>query len=500
MSCRGCDGGTTRQPPQTARHWGARGARLTDGRHPQTALGCLLVDSECDLRSISCLAGSRAAAFGLASRATLQTARSNGARVWVRRPESAVRSHSSFSWWDFRDFLTSPPSTLGRLDTSTRAPQGDRTAIHPLEWVLQVHRRMFSSPRVFHCSFLQNDQERVAGLHNTSEGLADVADVMALPPPAPKFILRGSEAPVNTLHFRCQDPGPPLLFSGSGKGAVHVWNLTTRRAENVLEGHGGASVIWLDTLRSSGALISQGRDMRVCTWDQSEGRSSVTDSFSTGSVGFCQCSLLDGPGRCLLAHPGPHMEEVKIMDISSKTPVCSLVPDVKHGMLMCIKLWQPDSGVGPVLLAGYEDGWLSLWDVSQRTPLSGLAAHPQPLMCLDFDPAGQRGVSGSSERAVTSWTLDGQQSLQLQDSVQVVNPGFSQLRIRQDRKILVSAGWDHRVRLFSWKRLKPLAVLQHHADVALSVAFSDHQDTRHRVLAAGSKDQRISVWSVYNDA
>ncbi|XP_064209821.1 guanine nucleotide-binding protein subunit beta-like protein 1 isoform X1 [Anguilla rostrata] len=375
---------------------------------------------------------------------------------------------------------------------------------------------MFCSPRVFYCrcllQLLQNNQKRVAGLHNTKVSTLGTSNkyepnrrhqgspVMALPPPVPEFILRGSGAPVNTLHFRCGDPGPPLLFSGSGKGAIHVWNLTTRRAEKVLEGHGGASVIWLDTLGSRDALISQGRDMRVCTWDLSEGRSDVLDSFSTGSVGFCQCSLLQSSGLSLLAHPGPLTEEIKLIDLASKTQVCSLKPDAKRGMLMCAKLWQPDSGTGPLLLTGHEDGWLSLWDVSQRRPLSGLAAHPEPVMCLDFDPAGGRGISGSSERALASWTLDGQQSLQLQDSVEVVNPGFSQLRVRQDRRILATAGWDHHVRLFGWKRLRPLAVLRHHGDAALCVAFSDHGDPRRRVLAAGSKDQRISVWSVYSDA
>lgn len=57
--------------------------------------------------------------------------------------------------------------------------------------------------------------------------------------------------------------------------------------------------------------FSQGRDMRVCMWDVSEDRSTVTDSLFTGSVGFCQCSLLETrPGAALLAHPTGHMEEV----------------------------------------------------------------------------------------------------------------------------------------------------------------------------------------------
>lgn len=81
----------------------------------------------------------------------------------------------------------------------------------------------------------------------------------------------------------------------------------------------------------------------------------------------------------------------------------------------------------------------------------------------------------------------------------LTNPGVSQLCISGDGKLLASAGWDHRVRVFGWKKLRPLAVLQYHSDMVQSVAFSDHQDPQQRLLAAGSKDQRISLWSIYNE-
>lgn len=32
--------------------------------------------------------------------------------------------------------------------------------------------------------------------------------------------------------------------------------------------------------------------------------------------------------------------QIKIIELPSKTPVCTLVPDAKLGMVMCIKLWQ----------------------------------------------------------------------------------------------------------------------------------------------------------------
>ncbi|XP_015238525.1 PREDICTED: guanine nucleotide-binding protein subunit beta-like protein 1 isoform X1 [Cyprinodon variegatus] len=323
---------------------------------------------------------------------------------------------------------------------------------------------------------------------------------MSRPAPSPVYTLRGAGAPLNSLHFRCPGGETPLLFSGSAKGAIHIWNLNSRRAERVVEGHSGQSILWLSTLPSGDALISQGRDMQICLWDLKEGRSEAVDSVWTGSVGFCQCSLLEtSPSNYLLAFAGQETEEIQITEMPSKKPVCTLMPDTKLGMVMCLQLWKPDSGLGPLLFAGYEDGSMLLWDVTQRIELSRVKAHPEPVMCLTFDPRLRRGVSGSCEKKLSSWMVDSQNNIQLQDSVVLVNPGVSQLRIRDDGRLLASAGWDHRVRVFGWKKLRPLAVLQYHTDMVLSVAFSDHQDPRQRLLAAGSKDQRISLWSIYNE-
>ncbi|XP_061585781.1 guanine nucleotide-binding protein subunit beta-like protein 1 [Cololabis saira] len=323
--------------------------------------------------------------------------------------------------------------------------------------------------------------------------------MMSRPSPSPVFTLRGAGGPVNTLHFSCSGGDTPLLYSGSGKGAIHIWNLHSRRAETIVEGHSGTSVLWVSGLERTDALISQGRDMQVCVWDLSQGRQELVESLWTGSVGFCQCSLLETSSTTrLLAFAGPQTGEIKIVELPSKSPVCTLEPETTLGMVMCLKLWQPDAGPGPLLLAGYEDGSLVLWDVTQRSELSRVRAHAEPVMCLTFDPQRLKGISGSTEKELSSWILDSQNNIQLQDSLTMVNPGVSQLCLRDDGRLLASAGWDHRVRIFGWKKLRPLAVLQYHSDMVLSVAFSDHREPKQRLLAAGSKDQRVSLWSVYN--
>lgn len=89
---------------------------------------------------------------------------------------------------------------------------------------------------------------------------------------------------------------------------------------------------------------------------------------------------------------------------------------------------KPSSGAGPLLLAGYEDGSVLLWDVTQRSQLSQTKAHPEPVMCLTFDPERLRGISGSSEKDLCSWTVDGQNNLQVssrQESFKSVNQQFT---------------------------------------------------------------------------
>ena len=49
---------------------------------------------------------------------------------------------------------------------------------------------------------------------------------------------------------------------------------------------------------------------------------------------------------------------------------------------------------------------------------------------------------------------------------------FNRVKIRLDQKVFASAGWDGRVRIFSWKSLRPLAVLTEHKRNVLDLIYS----------------------------
>ena len=81
------------------------------------------------------------------------------------------------------------------------------------------------------------------------------------------------------------------------------------------------------------------------------------------------------------------------------------------------------------------------------------------------------------------------------------HPGINAVSLRDDRRIVATAGWDNRVRLYSWPKFIPLAILDVHAKPVSVLAWSEPiaAKANARILAAGSKDSRISLWTLYND-
>ena len=70
-------------------------------------------------------------------------------------------------------------------------------------------------------------------------------------------------------------------------------------------------------------------------------------------------------------------------------------------------------------------------------------------------------------------------------------PGISHLLLRGDEKLLYAGAFDHRVRVFSVKSAKLLAVLRFNDGIINSLA------ARENTLLASSEDGYISIWTLY---
>ena len=171
------------------------------------------------------------------------------------------------------------------------------------------------------------------------------------------------------------------------------------------------------------------------------------------------------------------------------------------GMCMAVKLFQ--DAQGKILLAvGYEGGHVVIWSIPvekerNRNFLKPLALgklHSEPIMALEIDGLGTTGVSGSAEDKLIAFTIDYSSGVVAAlSSIDVRKEGVADVAVRGDGKLLASAGWDGKVRVYKRATGKALAVLKYHSQAASAVAFSPQT----HVLASGARDGTVALWDVY---
>ncbi|CAG9820504.1 unnamed protein product [Phaedon cochleariae] len=151
------------------------------------------------------------------------------------------------------------------------------------------------------------------------------------------------------------------------------------------------------------------------------------------------------------------------------------------------------------IMAGYETGDIILWDLNTFKPCGHLKLHEQ-ITSLTFDPCTRRGVCGNSSNSLQMFTIDKDFNMSLKLELSLTNEGCNIVKLRPDKKILVSGGWDGRLRMFSWKTLRILAVLAEHKGPITDVQFSPHvvKYWNSNIMAASGADGIISLWSLYN--
>jgi WD40 repeat protein len=206
----------------------------------------------------------------------------------------------------------------------------------------------------------------------------------------------------------------------------------------------------------------------------------------------------------------------------------------KGGMVMAISIFDHPISNLLTVLTGYESGHTSVSHFSNSTwqTLYLAQAHTQPILSLDVAPDKTFYLTSSADaiiakHSVPSPGIGGVEEKPLKE-LQTKHAGQQGLKIRNDGKLFSTAGWDSRVRVYSCKGMRELAVLKWHKDGCYAVAFANvsvteakenskleekelvkrettmtiKQERLHKAatahwLAAGSKDGKVSLWDIY---
>lgn len=330
-------------------------------------------------------------------------------------------------------------------------------------------------------------------------------------PPTPAFILKNTGKSITDLFLwnfcpfsdDCQSvcQSIHLLAGYSENGGVDIWTLSDRRVKASIPSPSNVISVY-GCLSGEIIVLNKDGDLRVFTINQNKLSCNIRLNFS--NIGFCKPAHLSTHSELVLALPGESTSSINVWDLNSIKLDWSLVLNCEHklGMVMCLKIFYFDIHE-VLLLAGYEDGSVALWNVKQERLLHLIKLYEEPVMCIDFEESTKSGIVGSPTEVLIKFSMceDYEKKLELcvVNRVTLLNPGVADVKIRPDLKIVAVGGWDKNLRIFSWKTMKQLAVLNYHTGTVQSLCFLRHKKSIEQILASGSADHKIAVWRIYND-
>lgn len=245
------------------------------------------------------------------------------------------------------------------------------------------------------------------------------------------------------------------------------------------------------------ALITQEKGGTTKLWYLTNSGYKLQNEINIEHIGFCKHQTV--PTKDFLISPKGD-KTINILGTDNLEVRQSITPDdtSKLGTLMCLK--HIDISDQSYVLAGYESGDFLIWDLRNNKFLDGIKMDESP-MTIDYNPISNRGLCGGPTDKINIFNFNRNTMEMIQKpDISVKNAGISCIKIRNDMKVFASGGWDGRIRIFSWKSMRPLAVLTEHKTNIMDIVYSDDKVSMWKspIMAAASVDGLISLWNIYN--
>jgi len=233
-------------------------------------------------------------------------------------------------------------------------------------------------------------------------------------------------------------PDGKQVVSGSGDGAVKLWDIDTGKIIAKWKGHadGVRSVRWT---QDGGRVLSGSSDGTPRVWDVERG-----ETILAIETGLRVYSAIYSPDETMIATGGYNYEKKEYLKIF----------DAKTGKLV-----------------------------------ANLKGHTRGVNCLAWTADGTTLISGSVDESIRTWNTTTWQQIH-------VFTGHTchvwDIAISPNGRILASASWDGTARLWNLENRQPIALPLEHAGPVYCVSFS----TDGKLLATGCNDDNAYTWDI----
>lgn len=239
--------------------------------------------------------------------------------------------------------------------------------------------------------------------------------------------------------------------------------------------------------------MSHNKTGEIKCWRINEFELELQQTLSTNIIGFCKFSLYKSD--MFLCQGEKSTMNCYSIETFDKVSVFNPHQNDSLGDLMVIKC------IEDYVFCGYESNTVVMW---KKNRILSQCNFPELdcLMALDVDHNMTKGICGGSSNTILTFCIT-DDTISLNKSIQITNAGINVLQIRPDDKIVAAACWDLTVRLFSWKSMKLLAVLDSHSTGVLNIVYSEFSaaswNSAKYMLAVANKDNKITLWDVFNE-
>ena len=184
------------------------------------------------------------------------------------------------------------------------------------------------------------------------------------------------------------------IVTSSGDSTCIVWDINTKEAITVLDGHGG-DVMSVSVADDGKTFVSGSVDATCKLWDVRDKQACVA-TFAGHESDINTVDMRDSMG---VFATGSDDSSCRLFDLRSRRQQAAYSSDKLLSGITSVSL----SGSGRYLFAGYDDFHVVAWDVLAGQPAQNIQAHENRVSCLGVSKDGSCLATGSWDTFLKCW-------------------------------------------------------------------------------------------------